>query len=171
MYSYEDRIRAVKFYINCGYNAAYTVQKLGYPDASNLKYWYREYSQYNDLHSGRKKYYKYSDKEKRTAVDYYFSHEKNIKKTVRELGYPSRPLLLQWIKELSPEESDRRCKNFKPHVRYSQDEKVQAVLESCKGNLKISQIAEIYNVTPSAISTWRKELLGEGRTLKMPSPS
>ena len=43
MYSYEERIRAVKFYINCGYNAAYTVSKLGYPDASNLKRWYREY--------------------------------------------------------------------------------------------------------------------------------
>lgn len=55
MYSYEDRIRAVKFYINCGYNAAYTVSKLGYPDASNLKHWYREYSESNDLHQGRKK--------------------------------------------------------------------------------------------------------------------
>lgn len=55
MYSYEDRIRAVKFYINCGYNAAYTVRKLGYPDVTNLKHWYREYSQYNDLHQGRKK--------------------------------------------------------------------------------------------------------------------
>ena len=30
MYSYEDRIRAVKFYINCGYNATYTARKLGY---------------------------------------------------------------------------------------------------------------------------------------------
>ena len=57
MYSYEDGIRAVKFYINCDYNAAYTVQKLGYLDVSNLKHWYREYSEYNDLHSGRKKYY------------------------------------------------------------------------------------------------------------------
>ena len=36
MYSYDDRIRAVKFYINCGYNAAYTVSKLGYPDATRL---------------------------------------------------------------------------------------------------------------------------------------
>lgn len=36
MYSYEDRIRAVKFYINCGYNATYTVLKLGYPDVTNL---------------------------------------------------------------------------------------------------------------------------------------
>ena len=168
MYSYEDRIRAVKFYINCGYNATYTVRKLGYPDVTNLKHWYREYSQYNDLHEGKRKYSKYSDKEKRTAVDYYFSNDKNALKTVKELGYPSRPLLLQWVNELYPEETERRCKYFKPHVRCSQEEKIQAVMESCKGNLKISQIAEIYNVTPSAVSTWRKKLLGEGRTLKMP---
>ena len=32
------------------------------------------------------------------------------------------------------------------------------------------QIAEIYGVTPSAVSIWRKELLGEGRTLKMIQP-
>ena len=43
-------------------------------------------------------------------------------------------------------------------------------MESCKGNLKIAQIAEIYGVTPSAVSIWRKELLGEGRTLKMIQP-
>ena len=69
MYSYEERIRAVKFYINCGYNAAYTVRKLGYPDATNLKHWYREYTKDNDLHHGRKKVSKFTDKEKRIAVD------------------------------------------------------------------------------------------------------
>lgn len=171
MYSYEDRIRAVKFYINCGYNAAYTVRKLGYPDVTQIVRWYREYSRDNDLHHGRKKVSKYSDKEKRVAVDYYFSHDRNALKTVKSLGYPSRPLLLEWVKKLYPEEGERRCKSFKPHVRCSQEEKIQAVMESCKGNLKISQIAEIYNVTPSAISVWRKELLGEGRTLKMANPS
>ena len=92
-------------------------------------------------------------------------------KTVKDLGYPSRPLLVHWVKELHPEEGKRRCKSFKPHVRCSQEEKIQAVMESCKGNLKVSQIAEIYGVTPSAVSTWRKELLGEGRTLKMANPS
>ena len=171
MYSYEDRIRAVKFYITCGYNAAYTVSKLGYPDASNLKHWYKEYSESNDLHKGRKKVSKFSDREKRDAVDYYFAHDRNALQTVKALGYPSRPLLIQWVKELCPEEGKRRCKSFKQHVRCSQEEKIQAVMESCKGNLKITQIAEIYNVTPSAVSTWRKELLGEGRKLKMPNPS
>ncbi len=170
MYSYEERIRAVKFYINCGYNAAYTVSKLGYPDASNLKRWYREYSESNDLHKGRKKVSKFSDREKRDAVDYYFARDRNVLQTVKALGYPSRPLLMQWVKELFPEEGNRRCKSFKPHVRCSQEEKIQAVMESCKGNLKIAQIAEIYGVTPSAVSIWRKELLGEGRTLKMIQP-
>ena len=170
MYSYEDRIRAVKFYITCGYNAAYTVSKLGYPDASNLKHWYKEYSESNDLHKGRKKVSKFSDREKRDAVDYYFAHDRNALQTVKALGYPSRPLLIQWVKELCPEEGKRRCKSFKSHVRCSQEEKIQAVMESCKGNLKIAQIAEIYGVTPSAVSVWRKELLGEGKTLKMIQP-
>lgn len=109
MYSYEDRIRAVKFYITCGYNAAYTVSKLGYPDASNLKHWYKEYSESNDLHKGRKKVSKFSDREKRDAVDYYFAHDRNALQTVKALGYPSRPLLIQWVKELCPEEGKRRC--------------------------------------------------------------
>ena len=171
MYSYEDRIRAVKFYINCGYNAAYTVRKLGYHDVTNLKHWYREYSQFNDLHHGRKKVSKYTDQEKRNAVDYYFSHDCNALKTVKELGYPSRPLLVEWVKELHPEEGEKRCQAFKSHVRCSQEEKIQAVTESCKGKLKVSEIAEIYGVTPSAVSVWRKKLLGERRTLNMPNSS
>ena len=74
MYSYEERIRAIKFYINCGYNAAYTVRKLGYPDVSQIPRWYKEYINNKDLHKERVKWFKYSDKEKRLAVDY--SNEK-----------------------------------------------------------------------------------------------
>ncbi|MDE8682686.1 IS3 family transposase, partial [Blautia schinkii] len=99
--------------------AAYTVSKLGYPDASNLKRWYREYSESNDLHKGRKKVSKFSYREKRDAVDYYFARDRNVLQTVKSLGYPSRPLLMQWVKELFPEEGNSRCKSFKPHVRCS----------------------------------------------------
>ncbi len=170
MYSYEERIRAIKFYINCGYNAAYTVRKLGYPDVTQLPRWYKEYLNNNDVHKERTKWLKYSDKEKRKAVDYYFEHERNALRTVKALGYPSRPLLMKWVKELSPEE-EMHCKSFKSHVRCSREEQIQAVMESCKGNLKISQIAEIYGVTASTVSIWRKKLLREGRTPKMSNPS
>ena len=64
MYSYEERIRAIKFYINCGYNAAYTVRKLGYPDVTQISRWYKEYINNNDLHKERTKWFKYTDKEK-----------------------------------------------------------------------------------------------------------
>lgn len=37
MYSYEDCIRVVKFYINCGYNARYTVRRLGYLVLASFK--------------------------------------------------------------------------------------------------------------------------------------
>ena len=171
MYSYEERIRAIKFYINCGYNAAYTVRKLGYPDVTQIPRWYKEYINNNDLHKERTKWFKYTDKEKRAAVDYYFDHGRNALKTVKALGYPSRPLLVEWVKELNPEEGERRCKSFKPHVRCSQEEQIQAVMESCKGNLKLYQIAEIYGVTAATVHGWRKKLLGEGRTLKMADPS
>ena len=171
MYSYEERIRAIKFYINCGYNAAYTVRKLGYPNVTQIPRWYKEYISNNDLHKERTKWFKYSDKEKRLAVDYYFEHGRNALKTVKALGYPSRPLLIEWVKELDPEEGKRRCKSFKSPVRCSHEEQIQAVMESCKGNLKISQIAEIYGVRPSTVTGWRKKLLGEGRTIKMTNPS
>ena len=170
MYSYEERIRAIKFYINCGYNAAYTVRKLGYPDVTQLPRWYKEYINNNDIHKERIKWLKYSDKEKCIAVDYYFEHGRNALQTVKALGYPSRPLLMKWVKELYPEE-EIHCKSFKSPVRCSYEEQVQAVMESCKGNLKISQIAEIYGVTAPTVSIWRKKLLGEGRTPKMADPS
>ena len=105
MYSYEERIRAIKFYINCGYNAAYTVRKLGYPDVTQLPRWYKEYINNNDIHKERIKWLKYSDKEKCIAVDYYFEHGRNALQTVKALGYPSRPLLMKWVKELYPEEN------------------------------------------------------------------
>lgn len=82
-----------------------------------------------DLYEDKRKYGKCSDKEKRTAVDYYFSYERDALKIVKVLGYPSRAVLIEWVKELSPEE------------------KIWAVMESCWGNLKISQIVEIYNVS------------------------
>lgn len=45
---------------------------------------------------------------------------------------------------------------------------MQAVRESCRGDLKISEIAVFYNVTPSAVSVWHRKLLGEGRKNVMP---
>ena len=43
MYSYDDRIRAVRLYIKLGKHITATLCQLGYPTKNALKRWYREY--------------------------------------------------------------------------------------------------------------------------------
>lgn len=167
MYSQEDRLRAVKLYLDLNNNAALTVRRLGYPDVTTLTYWVDEYQRKQSLHPYKRRYSKYSAEQKTHAVRYYMEHGLNILQTVKVLGYPSRPLLKAWIEEKEPAEAEKRCQTSKPYVRCTQEERERAVLESCQGDLKIQEIVAIYNVTPSAVSTWRRKLLGEGRTLKM----
>mgnify|MGYP001339380661 FL=1 len=45
MYSYEDRLRAVRLYIKLGKRIGLTIRQLGYPTKNALKTWYREYEQ------------------------------------------------------------------------------------------------------------------------------
>jgi len=52
MYSYEDRIRAVKLYIKLGKRTGATIRQLGYPTKNALKSWHREYEQGYDFPVG-----------------------------------------------------------------------------------------------------------------------
>ena len=45
MYSYEDRLRAVKLYIKLGKRVGLTLRQLGYPTKNALKHWHLEYEQ------------------------------------------------------------------------------------------------------------------------------
>jgi transposase-like protein len=45
MYSYEDRIRAVKLYIKLGKRIGAALRGLGYPTKNALKCWHREFEQ------------------------------------------------------------------------------------------------------------------------------
>jgi hypothetical protein len=45
MYSYDDRLRAVRLYIKLGKRNGLTIHQLGYPTKNALKTWYRECDQ------------------------------------------------------------------------------------------------------------------------------
>jgi transposase-like protein len=71
MYSYEDRIEAVKLYIKLGKRVRPTIRQRGYPTKNALKGWYREYEKQLDLpvgYAGREP--KYSQAQKEAAVDH-----------------------------------------------------------------------------------------------------
>ena len=71
-----------------------------------LPVWYRE--RLEEERTGRqstrgKRYRRYTDEQKRAAVDHYLGHGRRLKRTMRALGYPkSHELLTAWIDELAP---------------------------------------------------------------------
>ena len=68
MYSYEDRIRAVKLYIKLDKRIAATIIQLGYPTKNALKTWYREYEQRQDVSLGyARSRLKYSEQSNRSS--------------------------------------------------------------------------------------------------------
>jgi putative transposase len=72
MYSYEDRIRAVKLYIKLGKRLRATIRQLGYPTKNSLIGWYREYERGQKLRVGySRSRQKYSDQQKHAAVEHY----------------------------------------------------------------------------------------------------
>lgn len=102
MYSYEDRLRAVRLYIKLGKRVGLAIRQLGYPTKNALKGWHREYEQRHDLPGGYVRQPRYSLALKEGAVEHYLEHGRCIAATIKALGYPSRSLLSAGLHELHP---------------------------------------------------------------------
>ena len=78
MYSYEERLKAIKLYIQYVKSYASVFRELGYPPSSHtIKRWYKEYEQAGDLHKSFIKVNKYSDEKRKAAIQYYVEHGRN----------------------------------------------------------------------------------------------
>ncbi|MBW5280790.1 transposase, partial [Burkholderia gladioli] len=134
MYSYEDRVRAVRLYIKYGRSAAATIRELGYPSRKNLARWYRAFIEVGDLPAGyRRSRPRYSTEQKQIAVEHYLSHGRNFAGTTRTLGYPCRAVLAAWVYELRPDIRKRLVSNA-PNAPSSPVLKQTAVIELCTRN-------------------------------------
>jgi len=54
MYSYQDRLHAVKLYLKLGRRLKETLLQLGYANRTSLKEWTAEFEQNQDLHQSRR---------------------------------------------------------------------------------------------------------------------
>ena len=52
MFSYKDRLRAVRLYIKLGKRVGLTIRQLGCPTKNALKSWHRAYERSHDLPDG-----------------------------------------------------------------------------------------------------------------------
>ena len=162
MYSKEERKRAIDLLLKYDLCFSDTIAELGYPDYSSLRQWYADYikEQETGIERPDNPYVKYTQEQKETAVDYYNNHGRSISRTIRALGYPSRVLLVKWIKEISP---DTRKLKRKP-LQYSQEQKRQAVVDLCSREGTAEEIAQKYGADRASIYAWKRQLLGEENT-------
>ncbi|MGF6540548.1 IS3 family transposase [Paraburkholderia youngii] len=175
MYSYEDRLRAVRLYLKLGKRIRVTIRQLGYPTKNSLKSWHREYEQCHDLRIGYvRSRPRYSTEQKKAAVDHYLSHDRCAAATLRALGYPSRGTLAAWIEELRPGIGKRMVGRAVGGVPKSQEVKQAAVIELCTREGSARIVAQKTGVSRPTRYNWKNKLLGRevpGSTKRHKNPA
>lgn len=160
MYSYEDRIKAVMLYIKYDLSIADTVRELGYPNRNMLVQWYKEYQETGRLHERYIKRPRYTSVQMNAAVNYYLEHGRNISRTVRAVGYPTREILAEWIDELTPGKRKVRIRSG-AMVQFSQEQKKYAVIELCVREGSAAVVADRLGASRVNLYKWKKKLLRE----------
>jgi transposase InsO family protein/transposase-like protein len=158
MYSYEDRLRAVRLYIKLGKRIAATIRQLGYPTKNALKGWHRDYEQRLDLPTGYIRLPKYTQAQKERAAEHYLEHGRCLSATIKALGYPSRALLSAWIQDLHPESRTRvvgRSQELTP------SKKQAAVIALCMRQESAEAVAHELGVSRPTLYKWRNQLLSQ----------
>lgn len=164
MFSYEDRLRAVQLYIKLGKRIGLTIRQLGYPTKNALRNWYREYEARQDLRPGYARRPRYSEADKRRAVDHYLEHGRCIALTIKALGYPSRALFSAWLQELHPQDGVRvfsRPPELPPEAKQS------AVIALCTRQSSAQTVADEVGVCRGSLYKWKNQLLGHDVSASM----
>ncbi len=167
MYSYEQKLKAVELYIQYDHSAVSVINELAYPNYKSLVAWYRQYIKTDYLAKKNDPYRKYTAEQCSAAVKHYLEHGKCVSRTVRVLGYPSRPLLTEWIKEDGPEETSPGRKS-QSLVQLSKEQKEQVAIALCTRDGSAQEIADKYNVSKCSVYNWAWDLLGKGNVSPMP---
>ena len=152
----EEKQAAVELYISSGFSPTTVKRTLGYPSRSTLSHWYHDYLRRGYVRGPDKWPGKFTEEQKRIAVEHYLSTGKNGSQAVRDLGYPSRTLLSQWIDEFAP----GRRKTTKPHKRFTDEERIAVLLESAI-TPTVKQVIEAHDIDKVTFYNWRKRFLGE----------
>lgn len=161
MFSEEQRRMAIETFIRFDHSYADTIAELGYPNRGTLRLWWNEYREHGGLIPRKRvREPRYSEADKRAAVDYYLEHGKCLAWTRRAMGYPSRQMLAEWVEELAPDERKRRPGTQR---RYGipLEEKIQAVAELEARTGTAAEVAERHGVPRTEPYLWRRRIIGD----------
>jgi len=165
MYSYEDRLRAVRLYIKLGKRVRLTIRQLGYPTKNALKAWCRAYERDAAMPAGYARQSRYSQAQRDLAVEHYQTHGRCLAATIRAMGYPSRPLLSAWVQG---KDSAARVRVVGRSPEASPETKQSAVIAMCMRHGSARLVADELGVSRPTLYKWRHQLLGHDTTASMP---
>ena len=158
-YSKEQRDRAVDLHVKYECCAADVIRELGYPSRTILYVWYRERleEERTGVPSKRgERRRRYSDEQKRIAVEHYLEYGRRPGRTMRMLGYPrSKELLMAWIDELAPGQRKMR------HGPVPEELKRKAVVAVASGRLKSHEAAAELGVQAAVVRNWKRQMLAQ----------
>lgn len=167
MFSYKERIRAVRLYFELGKRSAATRRQLGYPTKNSLATWVREFSLQGDLRACyARATQKYTEEQKKAAVEHFLTHGRCISFTRKALGYPGWETLTNWIRELAPHARKYAVGRGSrpPHALAS---KRAAVYELCVRQGSAQVIAQRLDVDRVTLYNWKNQLLGRDAPASM----
>lgn len=170
MYTLEERMKAVELYIQSGCSEGTVIRTLGYPSHTALRNWYKEYLAVGQLRAGSAPKPRYTQEQKAAAVEYYAAHSATLTQACRALGYPTRYVLRRWILETRPEllEKERKpCPKDGHLVRYTQEQKQEAVEAMLVQGIPDYKVAARYGVSRAALYNWKQRLLGRDKVVPM----
>lgn len=166
MFAHDEKIKAVQLYLKYESWSA-VIRELGYPSVGALRQWVHEYTTNNCIREEVHRSPKYSDEQIQNAVNYYLTHGRNINKTVRDLGYPCRSYLKEWLIQYVPD-FKFTCRIMKTMVHLTDNEKTKAVIELCAKEETAKAVASKYGVESMSLYNWKHALLGDKEVMPMP---
>lgn len=163
MYTKEQKLKSINLFYQ--YNRAWVavIRDLGYPSLGALKSWIKNYETDPLLIEKPEKKPKFTTKQQKVAIDYYFDHGQFITKTIHALGYPSKQTLRKWLRTDPRYEFSVHVKKAMPleNVKKIPTEiKTQAVAAIYQRNKTVQQLANQYQVSRKTLYDWKNNLLG-----------
>ena len=123
--TFEQRKKAVELCIKYGDSVSAVRNEPGYPSRQTMYNRYADHVEHG-FRPDHRPHRKFTEEQRRTAVDHYPSHGKRMSATIRALGYPARKgLLAEWIDELAPGERRIRAKVS----AYTDGQRIDAVVD------------------------------------------
>lgn len=127
-----------------------TVRRLGYPGETALRQWRRQWLAREPGSRMPQSWAKcFGTTEKRVAVAHWLEHGRCMETTVRELGYPCRQSLAEWIAELVP---DARFQK-----KHSAGQRRAAAMRVLAGESR-EGIAKEHGALVATVANWVREL-------------